>query len=185
MELHGLSDDLIRKLPQRLQLSTGRWKTRLQQILILSGLVIPVFCVWLWWPIAPEWRPVAGIFGACWVVFHILVWQSLSFIVEPVLFARGMLPNVEYLPQDGQVILTDLGGLDALFRAEARVTFYLSSLSAVSLKQFDEGGTQLWQVCLITRKGAEYPLLSSVRSDRAAAQDLATRLAAMLNLPLT
>lgn len=183
-EIHGLSDDLIRRLPQRVQLSSGRWKRRLQATLALSAVGVPMLASWHLWSLHPEWRVLLIVGSASWLGLHLLAGQALSWIVEPLLAARGLLPNVEYLPQDDQVILTDLGGFDALFRPEARVIFYLASLSAIRLHERQTDTHRFWEVAIRTRKGDEYPITASGRDTRDQALEIGQRLAAMLNLPL-
>ena len=182
--MQGLSDELIRRLPQRVPLSSGHWKRLVHRLLLASAFGLPLTGFWLFWASNPEWHLAQIIISLCWAVVHGPLWMAVVHVIEPLLAARGLLPNVEYLPQDDQVILTDMGGFDGLFRPESRVVFYLGSLAAIDVREAETGTDRFWQVGIRTRKGDRFPIVSSARDTREQALTIAHSLAVMLSLPL-
>ena len=176
------SDELIRRLPQRLQLTPDSLLFRKKLFwLLIPGipLFIAVAAIVTKWPygLASE---VVVLF--CIVLILHVFWLSMDRLIIPMLTAKGWLPNVEYIPSDNQMIIHDLSGMERLYNPEAEFVAYLPSIQGVLLVR-EPGGS--WILSIQTKKGTPINIQSSRRSCLEEARTLGKSLSAMLSVPFS
>ncbi|MBF0501567.1 MAG: hypothetical protein HQM09_15620 [Candidatus Riflebacteria bacterium] len=111
----------------------------------------------------------------CFAICHIS-----KYFLPLLLSSMGWYPNIEYHPVENQVIITDLTGVATLFRPESRITIYREGLREVGCVRCDPG---VWRIVLVTKRGDKISIVSSVRNSLEAAEELALKIGAMLELP--
>ncbi|HEY9070931.1 MAG TPA: hypothetical protein VIV61_11805 [Candidatus Ozemobacteraceae bacterium] len=179
MENEPFSTELLRRIPQKLFLNERDYPGWLP-VLVL-GISWVAGGGWVAFALQAGWEKQAAAIGAasCLLAGYAF-WLVITCFVVPVLRARGWYPVVEYLPDEGKIIVSDRPG-DALWGAEhAVVTVYLESISGITL----ENRGKSWVTMIRLRKGEPILVGSATRSDRALAAELASTLAAMISVPL-
>lgn len=87
---------------------------------------------------------------------------------------------IEYLPDEGKIIVSDRPGRSLWGTEHAIVTIFLESITGIGIVE-NEG---MWLVSIVLRKGEPILIHSSTRSDPRAAREMASDLAAMISVPL-
>ncbi|HOY66927.1 MAG TPA: hypothetical protein PLP29_08560 [Candidatus Ozemobacteraceae bacterium] len=179
MENEPFSTELLRRIPQKLFLNEHDYPGWLP--VLVFGTSWLGGGGWIAFSTHAGWGKQAAAIGAaaCLLAGYAL-WLVITGFAVPVLRARGWYPMVEYLPDEGKIIVADKPG-GALWGVEhAVVTVYLDSISGIGIESRETG----WTTSIHLRKGDPIVIASSVRGDHAAASELAATLAAMISVPL-
>jgi len=172
------SVELLKRIPQKLYLNRLDYPASLPRAIVAcSGLVAGVWC-----GIAAKsgWgfsAGVVGIFAAALTGYA--VWLVVTWFLIPVMRARGFYPEIEYLPEEHKIIISDKPGMSLWGDENAVVTVFLDSITGVILMK--ENGR--WFTALKLKKGDPLKVVSSTRDAKSEASEIAGNISAMLTMP--
>ena len=175
------SDELLRRLPQKLQLRPPTHPLLCRTTVNLPYFLVLAFALYSFHSqgVPLFWITILLMVFA---LIPILFWKIFDTFIDPFVLSRGWYPCIEYIPLDRQLIINDLTGLQSIFRPDARTTMHLESLKSILVMENPEG--EGWIIGLRTRKGDPIWIRSSLRNEKSEVCSLAESLSAIVGHPV-
>ncbi len=173
------SVELLKRIPQKLYLNGEPYPASLPAALAAcSGLAAAGWCGFA---LKSGWGSSAVLIGVIAAALTgYAVWLLLTWFLFPLMRARGFYPEIEYLPDEHKIVISDKPGMSLWGDANAVVTVFLDSIMGVILMREQDG----WVIAIKLKKGDPLKIRSSTRATKSEASQIAINLAAMLTMPL-